>query len=118
MTVAPRWRAHWHRISPTPPASPVNGANWLVGTGGTGAWAGQDGAIAAYQAGNWLFVPPRDGVSVLNRATGQIIHYYAAGGGWQTPTAPAAPTGGTTIDTQARAAIASLMSALQTAGVL
>ena len=102
-------------ITPTPPTTPVNGTNWLVGTGGTGAWVGQDGQIASYQEGNWIFIAPRDGVSVLNRATGQQIHYFS---GWQTPAVPAAPTGGTTIDTQARAAITSLITALQTAGVL
>ena len=102
-------------ITATPPATPASGANWLVGAGGTGAWTGQDGQIASYQEGNWIFIAPRDGVSVLNRATGQQIHYF---GGWQTPVAPAAPTGGTIIDTQARAAIASLISALLTAGVL
>lgn len=102
-------------ITPTPPATPANGTNWLVGQGGTGAWAGQDGQLACYQEGNWLFIAPRDGLWVLNRATGQQIHYF---GGWQTPAVPAAPTGGTTIDTQARAAIASLIAALQTAGVL
>ena len=102
-------------IATTPPATPVSGTNWLVGTGGTGAWAGQDGQIAAYQQGNWVFIAPRDGVSVLNRANGKQMHYF---GGWQTPAAPAAPSGGTTIDTQARATIAGLISALQTAGVM
>ena len=102
-------------IAATPPTTPVSGSNWLVATGGSGVWAGQDGQIASYQEGNWIFIAPRDGVSVLNRATGQQIHYY---GGWQTPAIPAAPTGGTTVDTQARAAITSLIAALQTAGVL
>ena len=101
--------------TPTPPATPANGTNWLVGSSATGAWAGEDGKIACYQEGNWIFVAPRDGVCVLNRATGQQMLYF---GGWQTPVAPAVPSGGTTVDTQARATITSLITALQTAGIL
>ncbi len=44
--------------------------------------------------------------SVLDRSTGQSILYR---GGWQRPTAPAAPAGGTTVDAEARAAIGELV---------
>jgi hypothetical protein len=39
-------------------------------------------------------------------------------GGWQRPTTPAEPSGGTTIDAEARAAIADLITALTQAGIL
>jgi hypothetical protein len=43
-----------------PPASPSYGQCWIVGTGGTGAWSGKDGAVAGWTANGWLFaVPPR-----------------------------------------------------------
>lgn len=98
----------------TPPASPVDGQSWLVGTSPTGDWARQAGAIASRQAGQWLFTPPRDGLRVLDRTTGQEKRYH---GGWKAPTAPSAPAGGTTIDAEARAAIADLVAKLREAGV-
>jgi hypothetical protein len=98
----------------TPPATPVDGTNWLIGPSPTGAWAGQDGKLACRQAGNWLFVTPRDGMRLLNRTTGQERFYFGA---WQAPATPAEPTGGTTVDTEARAAITSLITALRLTGV-
>jgi hypothetical protein len=52
---------------------------------------------------------------LLDRSNGQVKLYR---GGWTAPAAPAAPSGGTTIDTEARAAIAELLSVLSAAGVL
>lgn len=98
-----------------PPASPVNGTNWLIAAGATGDWAGQDGKIGCYQSGNWMFVAPFDGLSIFNRSTHQFIHYS---GSWCTPASVIAPSGGSTIDTQARTTLANLISTLQTAGIL
>ena len=39
----------------TPPVSPVKGDRYIVATGGTGAWAGQDGNIAWYDGAAWKF---------------------------------------------------------------
>ncbi len=97
-----------------PPVSPANGANWLVGTSPSGDWTGQAGKLACRQAGVWLFIAPRDGLRMLDRSTGQEKHYFGA---WQAPFAPAVPSGGSTIDIEARAAIASLVAALRVAGV-
>ncbi|MEQ1887557.1 MAG: DUF2793 domain-containing protein [Alphaproteobacteria bacterium] len=44
-----------------PPASPVEGDRYLVAGSPTGAWAGQAGKIAAWQAGAWIFRTPRNG---------------------------------------------------------
>lgn len=97
-----------------PPVEPEEGDCWLIGAGATGDWTGEDGKIACRQLGNWLFVTPRDGLSMLDRSTGQNLRYLD---GWQAAEAPAAPTGGTTADTQARTAIVGLIDALRTAGV-
>ena len=97
-----------------PPGSPVDGDNWLVGASPTGAWAGQPGKLACRQARDWLFVSPKDGMRLLDKSTGQERRYSA---GWLAPAAPADPAGGATIDAEARAAIASLIAALRTAGV-
>lgn len=99
----------------SPPPTPADGQCWLVGTAPTGAWSGAAGAIAMWQAGNWLFQAPQPGMRVLNRATGQDIRYTSS---WQAATRPAAPAGGTTVDTQARAAITALCDALAAAGIL
>lgn len=99
----------------TPPALPVDGQCWLVGSSPTGVWTGQAGKIAARQAGNWLFFVARDGMKLLNRATGQEIRYKA---GWQAATRPAVPAGGTTIDAEARSAIAAILTSLTTAGII
>jgi hypothetical protein len=98
-----------------PPASPADGTAWLVGPSPSGAWAGQAGKLACRQLGNWLFVAPRDGFRALNRATGQEIRFVGA---WIAPTAPAAPSGGTTVDAQARAALWDLIDRLVEAGTL
>ena len=97
-----------------PPPSPVDGQCWLVTAGATGAWLGHDNALACRQAGNWLFVEPRDGLSVLNRDTGQTLHFR---GSWQVPAAVAAATGGSMVDVEARQAIDGLIAALRTAGI-
>ena len=44
-----------------PPASPTEGERHIVAAGATGAWAGQDGAIAIYETGTWRFEAPRAG---------------------------------------------------------
>lgn len=98
----------------TPPAAPVDGESWLVGPAASGEWAGRDGAIAFRQAGNWLFVLPRDGLRLLDRSTGQERRFL---GEWKIPSAAAEPIGGTTVDAQARVAISQLIAALKVAGI-
>jgi len=98
-----------------PPAGPEEGECWLVGDEPTGAWAGHAGALASYQAGGWIFAAPRDGLAVLDHSTGQQVRYR---GGWRRPETPAEPTGGTTVDTEARAAIIELVEVLIASGIL
>ena len=47
--------------SAAPPATPANGDRYIVASGGTGAWAGHDTQIAAFQDGAWAFFPPQKG---------------------------------------------------------
>ncbi len=51
-----------------PPASPGDGQCWIVAGGGTGAWAGRDGTVAAWQDGAWAFYPPTLGMLVYDAA--------------------------------------------------
>lgn len=102
-------------IASAPPTTPAEGTSWLVGASPSGAFAGQAGKLACRQAGNWLFVTPRDGMRLLNRATGQEIRYFGA---WQTPVRPAAASGGSVVDSEARAAIGAIIATLESAGVI
>ena len=96
-------------------ASPAEGECWLAGTTPTGDWSGHAGEFACFEAGSWIFLAPRDGLRLLDRSTGQVKLYR---GGWSVPTTPAAPSGGTTIDAEARTAIADLIAVLDEAGIL
>jgi len=102
-------------VADDPPAAPGEGECWLIGDTPAGAWSGRAGEFASYQPGGWIFAAPRDGMRLLDRSTGQDIRYR---GGWHRPAAPFEPTGGTTVDAEARAAIAELMSALVSGGLL
>jgi hypothetical protein len=97
-----------------PPSSPTEGESWLVSAGASGDWSGEDGKLAAYQSGTWLFVQPNDGMRLFDRTTGQVLLYR---GGWQRAAAPAEPSAGSTVDAEARTAIADLIAALVDAGV-
>lgn len=98
----------------SPPASPADGANWIVGPSASDAWEDREDAIACRQAGKWIFVAPRDGLRAFNRETGQEHLFF---GGWQIIDVPVEPIGGLVVDVEARAAIADLVFALRASGV-
>lgn len=102
-------------VANSPPATPVESACWLVGQAPTGEWTGRADQIAALNHGNWMFFLPRDGMRVLNRASGQEIRFAD---GWQVATRPDLPSGGLTVDVQARSAIAAIVDCLTAAGLL
>lgn len=49
------------RVVATPPATPLEGEAYLVPAGAVNGWAGQDGKIAAWQNGGWVFLVPAAG---------------------------------------------------------
>ncbi|MEO1568345.1 MAG: DUF2793 domain-containing protein [Pseudomonadota bacterium] len=49
------------RDSVEPPATPDEGARYIVAAGAAGDWAGYDHAVAAWQDGAWAFYPPAEG---------------------------------------------------------
>jgi len=97
------------------PTDPSDGECWLVAAGAGGEWTGHDGELACYQSCNWIFATPRDGMTVLDQAAGQLRRYAD---GWQMASPVAEPSGGATVDTEARAAITGLIAALVAAGIL
>jgi hypothetical protein len=98
----------------TPPAAPADGECWLVGALPTGSFAGREGCLAGFQHGSWLFALPRDGMRVFDRATGQVLVHT---GEWRRVAAPAMPAAGSTIDQEARDAVAGLIAALREVGI-
>lgn len=47
-----------------PPASPADGACYLVASGATGAWVGQDGKLAVTSGGAWTFLAVFAGLAI------------------------------------------------------
>ena len=99
-----------------PPVSPAEGECWLVSGAPTGVWGGHAGEVACWSSGNWLFAVPRSGMRLLHLASGQLRLFRA--GAWTYAAAPATPSGGATVDGEARAAIAELVAALTDSGIL
>lgn len=102
-------------VQAAPPVAPADGQSWLIAAGASGEWNGRAGQIAMRQAGNWLYSQPNDGMRIFNRATHQDMLFDA---GWQTPSRPAAPVGGATVDAEARTAIAAIIASLTVAGII
>ncbi len=100
----------------SPPTAPSNGQCWLIASGATGSFAGHTDTIAAWSEGGWRFIAPREGMRAYDlSATAQRLY---AGGSWRLTTAPAAPSGGSVIDSQARTAITAMIAAMRNAGLL
>lgn len=119
----------------TVPASPTSGQCWIIGTGATGAWAGHDGAIACWTSGGWRFAPAFPGMTVWNLANGLPVRRTATG--WvegesnatvykvnntqvltSRQAAIANPIGGSVVDAEGRLAIANILAALRTHGLI
>ena len=118
-----------------PPASPAIGACYLVADAGSGEWQGQGGSIACFTAGGWRFVAPVEGLGVTARLSGEAFLWRS--GAWEAGIArcqevriggetvlrerqPAIldPAGGGVIDNECRAALAGVLSALRTHGLI
>ena len=98
-----------------PPASPLPGQCWLVGSGASGAWAGADGSIAGWTGHAWQLCEPVPGMAVWDGSAGQRLVFDDA---WRRPANPALPSGGATIDAEARATLDALIDALRQGGIL
>ena len=99
----------------TPPETPENGQTWLVAADGTDAFSGHDYALAVWGEGGWRFLPPHEGMRVFDRER-QCFRLFAEG--WRGIEAPALPTGGSTIDVEARTFLADLVQSLRNCGLL
>ena len=64
----------------TPPFAPVDGQVFALGANPTGDWAGESGNLALRVVGAWLFLTPRAGWRVWDRASG--VYKVHDGAGW------------------------------------
>jgi len=118
-----------------PPDPPVVATCFLVGTSPTGDWIGHAGALATYTAAGWRFVAPIEGMGAWVKSTSVSATF--AQGAWQVGTlfgskvtiggtqvigpqasSIADPAGGITTDSEARAAISSILTALRQHGLI
>jgi hypothetical protein len=119
----------------SPPAAPEVGDCYIIGGGATGDWAGQEGRVAAYSSGGWRTVAPVPGMVVYVRSDGVFATYrndaWSVGAahcsavvidGRQVlgAAAPpiAAPAGGATVDSEARATLAQMLATLRAHGLI
>jgi hypothetical protein len=60
-----------------PPGSPADGDTYIVGTAGSGAWAGHNNAVAIFYGG-WIFIPgpDSDGVTIPMGAAQRGLTIY------------------------------------------
>ena len=118
-----------------PPATPGVGLAWIVGSAPTGAWAGKPGQVATMTAAGWRFLAPVEGLTAVIRESGLRADYRS--GSWEIgvlrgglveidgeqvlssqASAIASPSGGTTTDAEARAAIDQILLALRHHGLI
>lgn len=68
-----------------PPLAPQEGQIWALGSGAVNDWAGQDGTLAAWSNGGWLFIAPRQGWRAAQGADLRVWN----GTDWVVPDLPA-----------------------------
>ncbi|MDA5194959.1 DUF2793 domain-containing protein [Govanella unica] len=118
-----------------PPLSPGEGQMWIVAAGATGVWSGQSGKLAHFIGGAWVFYVVPDGARVWIRD--EQLEARMTGSGWVAGDlrgtalrvngtqvvgvragAIAAVSGGTTVDSEARAALNALLAACRGHGLI
>ena len=118
-----------------PPSDPQAGQSWIVGDDATAAWSGKDGALATWTSGGWRFVPPVPGMTAWDKTIACWLHW--TGTAWSDGSLPAtalsiggqqvvgarlpdvlSPSGGTTIDAEARVAVDALIATLKSHGLI
>lgn len=121
--------------SATPPSSPTADGLYAVATGATGVWLAQDGMLAAFTSSGWRFVTPVEGMRLVERTSGQ--EWRRLVGSWEIGRvqahelyvdglkvvgarsgAIAGPSGGATLDIEARACLTAILAALRAHGLI
>ena len=92
------------------------GKSWVINGAPTGAWANKAGQIACWVGGSWRFVFPHEGMGVWNKSIRR--HSLFISGQWTIAPLIPNPTGGTAIDSEARAALAAILQYFRLIGIL
>ncbi|NJC06927.1 hypothetical protein GGQ97_002720 [Sphingomonas kaistensis] len=119
----------------SPPEIPEQGLSYLCGNDPIGEWAGRPRDVACWSDSGWRFITPFDGLQMVDRSNGCTWRFMA--GQWSSGivrgselhlngvrvvgdqyTAIANVSGGTVVDTQARDALAQVLSALRSHGLI
>ncbi|PZU46479.1 MAG: hypothetical protein DI568_11760 [Sphingomonas sp.] len=106
-----------------PPAEVEEGQCWLLAGNATGIWADQAGKLALWTAGGWRFLDLPDGSAIYVKYSAKLMRKSSNGWAvecWTGSAGPSisAPSGGSIMDIQARAAITSLIQRLEAIGLL
>jgi len=118
-----------------PPSAPQVGETYIVDFGGTGAWLGRDSCLAGFTDAGWKFVAPREGT--IAYVASMAVWTVFRGGAWEMGTlrgnslliggeqvvgarsaAISAPTGGATVDAEARTAVGEILAAMRAHGLI
>jgi len=98
----------------SPPTNPDESSVYRVTGDAIDAWVGKENQIAIWLGGAWHFISPKAGMQLFDRQAETLLHYDTA---WVSATEPAAASGGTVIDTEARQMLVSIVEALRIYGV-
>ncbi len=95
---------------------PELGDCWLIGLDAVAEWEGRSNQIAGWSSAGWHFINPQESMRIIV-ASDQVAATYSAGF-WASAASIEEPAGGMTIDSQARAAIDSILETLRTMKIL
>lgn len=96
--------------------SPSKGECWIIGTEPIGGWDGRDNTIACWTEGGWRFAKPAASMQVFVVDQNMVAVFRDAE--WQFFAEVGSPSGGQVVDQEARTAIDSILTILQTSGIL
>ncbi|WP_375397130.1 DUF2793 domain-containing protein [uncultured Sphingomonas sp.] len=119
----------------TPPATPGQGQCWIVGPAPTGDWAGMADHLAGWTQGGWRFAAPVEGMTAWVADAAAFACFHAGAwtigivratrlevGGVQVVGSRRAaitnPVAGGVIDSEARAAVGSILATLRGHGLI
>lgn len=98
-----------------PPVEAADGTCFRVTAPAVDAWEGCEDHLALRIGGDWHFITPCVGMRLFDSAADQSLFFRS---GWHASASPTMPVNGSVIDIEARAAIAQIVAALSTLGVI
>lgn len=101
-------------VADTPPPTATVGECWIIGSTAQGDWANHANEIAVCVTDGWKFITPQEGTAAYDQAQGRFLVFANE---WKWADKPASPMGGAVVDSEARAAIESLIEALRNIGI-